>query len=64
VVATRAASPDAIASRMTGPIFKNSVSWDVTQCGSCKSRRFGGTYRLHHQGVNNHGTVTALAVTV
>jgi hypothetical protein len=22
---------------------KNGVLWDVTQCGSCKNRRFGGT---------------------
>jgi hypothetical protein len=22
---------------------KNSVFWDVTPCGSCKNRRFGGT---------------------
>jgi hypothetical protein len=28
----------------------NFVFWDVTPCGSCKNRRFGGTYRLHHQG--------------
>jgi hypothetical protein len=26
------------------------VFWDATSCGSCKSRRFGGTYRLHRQG--------------
>jgi hypothetical protein len=24
--------------------MKNTVFWDVTPCGSCKSRRFGGTY--------------------
>jgi hypothetical protein len=23
--------------------MKNSVFWDVTPCGSCKNRRFGGT---------------------
>jgi hypothetical protein len=23
--------------------LKNSVFWDVTPCGSCKNRRFGGT---------------------
>jgi hypothetical protein len=33
--------------------MKNAVFWEVTQCGSCKNRRFGGTYRLHHQGVKN-----------
>jgi hypothetical protein len=28
--------------------MKNAVFWDVTPCGSCKNRRFGGTYPLHH----------------
>jgi hypothetical protein len=23
--------------------MKNAVFWDVTLCGSCKNRRFGGT---------------------
>jgi hypothetical protein len=26
------------------------VFCDVPLCYSCKNRRFGGTYRLHHQG--------------
>jgi hypothetical protein len=26
--------------------MKNGVFWDVTPCGSCKNRRFGGTYRI------------------
>jgi hypothetical protein len=26
--------------------MKNAVFWDVISCGSCKHRRFGGTYRL------------------
>jgi hypothetical protein len=26
---------------------KNSVIWDITQCGPCKNRRFGETYHLH-----------------
>jgi hypothetical protein len=30
--------------------IKNAVLWDVTQCGSRKNRRFGGTCRLKHQG--------------
>jgi hypothetical protein len=30
-------------------IKKNAVSWDVTPCGSCKNRHFGGTYCLRHQ---------------
>jgi hypothetical protein len=33
--------------------LKNAVFWDVTQCGSCKNQRFGGTYHLHHQGDKN-----------
>jgi hypothetical protein len=28
----------------------SAVFWDVTACGSCKNRRFEGTYRLYHQG--------------
>jgi hypothetical protein len=32
---------------------KNAIFWDVTPCGSCKNRRFGGTQRLHHQGDKN-----------
>jgi hypothetical protein len=31
-------------------VLKNGVFWDVTPCGSCKNRRFGGTWRLLHQG--------------
>jgi hypothetical protein len=31
-------------------IMLKGVFWDVTSCGSCNHRRFGGTYRLHHQG--------------
>jgi hypothetical protein len=26
--------------------MKNGAFWDVTPCGSCKNRRFGGTQRL------------------
>jgi hypothetical protein len=33
--------------------MKNAVFWDVTPCGFCKNLRFGGTYRLHHQGDKN-----------
>jgi hypothetical protein len=33
--------------------MKNFVFWDVTLYGSCKNQRFGGTYRLHHQGDKN-----------
>jgi hypothetical protein len=30
--------------------LKNAVFWVVTPCDSCKNRRFGGTWRLLHQG--------------
>jgi hypothetical protein len=33
--------------------MKNYAILDVTSCGCCKSRRFGGTYRLNHQGDKN-----------
>jgi hypothetical protein len=33
--------------------LKNAVLWNATPCGSCKNQRFGGTYRLHHQGDKN-----------
>jgi hypothetical protein len=37
----------------TTVITKIIVFWDVTPCGSCKNRRFGRTYFLHHQGDKN-----------
>jgi hypothetical protein len=37
----------------TAVTMENMVFWDVMQCGSCKSRCFGGTYRLHHEGDKN-----------
>jgi hypothetical protein len=33
--------------------MKNGFFWVVTPCGSCKNRRFGGTWRLLHQGDKN-----------
>jgi hypothetical protein len=33
--------------------IKNGVFWVVTPCGSGKNRRFGGTWRLLHQGDKN-----------
>jgi hypothetical protein len=30
--------------------MKNCVFWNVTPCGSCKNRHFGGTYSLLHHG--------------
>jgi hypothetical protein len=44
--------PNAISPR-TILILKNGVIWDVTPCGSCKNRHFGGTWRLHHQSDKN-----------
>jgi hypothetical protein len=32
--------------------MKNAVFCDITPCGSCKNRRFGGTYRHHHGDKN------------
>jgi hypothetical protein len=32
----------------TAVTMKNGVFWDVTPCGSCKNRLFGGTWRLLH----------------
>jgi hypothetical protein len=31
----------------------NAVFWDVKPCGSCKNRRLGGTWRLHHLNDKN-----------
>jgi hypothetical protein len=33
--------------------LKTGVYGVVTPCGSCKNRRFGGTWRLLHQGDKN-----------
>jgi hypothetical protein len=38
--------------------MKNSVFWDVMPCGSCKNRRFRGTYRFHHQSGKPHGVTS------
>jgi hypothetical protein len=34
----------------TAVTMKNGVFWDVTPCGYCEIRRFGGTFRFLHQG--------------
>jgi hypothetical protein len=34
-------------------VTMKNIIWDVMPCGSCKSLRFGGTYRLHHQVEKN-----------
>jgi hypothetical protein len=40
--------------------MKNDIFWDVTPCGSCKNRRFGGTYRIHLQGRRNNASEEVL----
>jgi hypothetical protein len=37
----------------TAVTMKTAVFWDVAPCGFCKNRRFGGSYRLPHQGGKN-----------
>jgi hypothetical protein len=51
------------AKRRTNVNLKNAVFWDEMPCGSCKNRRVGGTYRLHHHGEIISELGTALAVT-
>jgi hypothetical protein len=34
-------------------MLKNAVFWDVAPCKYFVNRRFGGTYRLHIQGIIN-----------
>jgi hypothetical protein len=40
--------------------MKNAVFWDVAPCGSCTSRRFGGTCDLHLQGITDWQSVNQL----
>jgi hypothetical protein len=40
----------------TAVTMKNGVFWDVTPCGSCKTRRFGGFWCILHQGDKNRWT--------
>jgi hypothetical protein len=47
----------------TIPSMKNSAFWDVRLCGFCKNRRFGGSYRLQHDGDKNRQLGTMLAET-
>jgi hypothetical protein len=44
--------------------LKNAVFWEVVPCDSYKNRRFGGPYRLHHQGDKNTSSVLQLLITV
>jgi hypothetical protein len=43
--------------------MKNGVFRVVTPCGSCKNRRFGGTWRLLHQGDKNRCSSETLLLT-
>jgi hypothetical protein len=37
---------------LTSVVVKSSIFWDITPCSPLKvNRRFGGTYRLHIQGL-------------
>jgi hypothetical protein len=40
----------------TAMTMKNAVFWDVASCRYFLNRRFGGTYRLHLQGIRNPGS--------
>jgi hypothetical protein len=44
---------DSITIKITSYCLKNAVFWDVTPGDSCKNRRFGRTYLLHHQSDMN-----------
>jgi hypothetical protein len=37
-------------------LLKNTVFWNVTPCGSCKNRRFGGTWRLIMEALRSSKT--------
>jgi hypothetical protein len=41
----------------TSLFIKNGVFWVVTPCGSCKNRRFGGTWRLATRRNNPEDTI-------
>jgi hypothetical protein len=43
--------------------MKISVFTNVTPCGFCRNRRFGGMYRLHHQGDKNRQARNNVTVT-
>jgi hypothetical protein len=40
----------------TAVTVMNAVFRDVAPCGSCKNRRFGGSWPLHHRGDKNQWT--------
>jgi hypothetical protein len=39
----------------TAVTMKNGVFWDVTPCGSCKNRRFGGFEMQQGEDLHNEG---------
>jgi hypothetical protein len=41
----------------TSPSLRNVVVWDVTPCGCCLNRRFGGSYHIHYQGKENSSPI-------
>jgi hypothetical protein len=41
-------------------ICKNADFCNVTSCGCCENRRFGGTRRLHHQGKTNQRNMSSV----
>jgi hypothetical protein len=41
---------------------KNGAAWDVTPCGSCKNRRFGGTLSCVHPLMRNSCTLQPLTL--
>jgi hypothetical protein len=54
---------DVILEVFTAVTKKNALFWFVTPCGSCKNRRFGGTYRPIIRVTRNGELGTTLTVT-
>jgi hypothetical protein len=44
----------------TAVTMKKAVFWDITPCGSCKNRSFGGIQLLHCQGDSSPIIVTLM----
>jgi hypothetical protein len=40
--------------------MKNAMFWDVTPCGSCENRRFGGTSNIGMKGISELGNTLAV----
>jgi hypothetical protein len=45
----------------TAVTMKNAIFWDVASCRSFVNQRFGGTYRLHLQGIKIHEQGTSMS---